>query len=167
LTLVRVDAVRGTDVAGPRPDPLTGSSARLHGWSADGSAVVSLYHVVDPAPDGVGHAWHDGDTFLADAAPRLLAVRPAAAPVDLVALPPGARHVEIAHNLLTAGRFGGPAPSFGDRVVDWLGPNLVAVAVLTGLVGVGVGLVVRRRRATAAVRRERRDAAPRSIRTLR
>jgi hypothetical protein len=98
LTLIRVDAARGIDVAGPRPDPFVGSGASLHGWRTDGTAVVSLWiwSLRRPEPDTSRSAIHS-----------------------------------------KPGTFGGPAPTFGGRLADWLGPNRVAVTILAGLAGGG------------------------------
>jgi hypothetical protein len=111
-------------------DQVSGLMPRLLGWLPDGSAVVEV---------------RVSTGFMADypAVPiyrtEVLALAPGGGRRELIGLPGNVHHVEVARDLVTAGRFGAaPAPTAA-RFADWargLLPHLfvvvVAVAALVG-----------------------------------
>ncbi len=123
FTLTYVDPHTGADARGPVVAPVRAVGARLLGWQSDGDAVVVLYS---------GHV-------------QVLALRDSAAPRALVSLPGATDRVDIARDLLD--RFGGPAPSLTDRLLDWLRALADDLAVLLGIVVSVYGVVMLRRRA--------------------
>lgn len=127
--LVYVDPESGNDVAGLPVDRLKGGLPRLLGWHANGSALIETRQVGD--------------------GPQVKAFHPGGGRTLLVDLPSQAHHVDVAADLLAAGRFGASPPAFGDRFQDWL---IGLVPRLLQVLGVIVVLVAarwywRRRRA--------------------
>jgi hypothetical protein len=157
LTLGYVDADRGTEVEGPPLDALTAAGADLLGWTDDGQAVVNAYRADADLSFPTDPPWHLDDTERAATPSRLLALRPGGWSTDLVALPPGARYVQVAHDLLVAGRFGGPAPGLTARLSDWTVPRAGQLGALVALlVAAVVGWNRWSRRHPVGARRPRR-----------
>jgi hypothetical protein len=106
----------------------------LLGWQSDGDAVVVL-----SAASGATSA----------TPPQVVALHPAGGHTALITVPRNANRIDVAGDLLD--RFGGPAPSIGDHVVDWLaargGPVIVVLSVVALLV---VARVIHRRRRSRA-----------------
>lgn len=101
-----------------------GQLPRLLGWLPDGSAVVRTYRPQTPAADDAGGA-------------ELVALRPDGGRARLVDLPASAHDVDVARDLLLAGRFGGTPPPLTDRLLDWLA-GMVGQLVWIGAVVVAV-----------------------------
>jgi hypothetical protein len=114
-------------------DHVTGWMPRLLGWLPDGSAVVE---VVEPTGRSIGPV----------ARPRVIALKPGGGRTMLVKLPPDAHRVELARDLVAAGRFGAEPPSVPARAADWLVGLVPTLLVIAAVVAVAiVGLRLRRR----------------------
>jgi hypothetical protein len=122
-------------------DAVVGSVPRLLGWRPDGAAVVLTHRPAVPSEPADEPARTPSDA-------RIVALVPGGGTTDLVDLPTGAYGVELAADLVRAGRFGGPTPGlltrFGDTlngIVEMVWPLAAAV-----LLGYGAWRVTRRLR---------------------
>jgi hypothetical protein len=141
LRISFVDAETGADASGPRFDKVTGMAVRLLGFEPDGSAVVAVFQP-PPAPAVVDWQPHDL-TWVGGV--KLLALHPGGGQTELVQLSKSVTYLDVARDLVGAGRFGGPAPSLPARWADWLPGLRVELTVLAVLVGVVVAISMRRR----------------------
>jgi len=97
-----LDPQTGAETPGPAYDAVDGMVAEVLGWPAGGDAVVLTYRSSAPA----GATAYEGDRH----EPRLLALHPGGGRDRLIALPPFVDRIDVARDLVVAGRFGGPAP---------------------------------------------------------
>jgi hypothetical protein len=134
-----VDSTYGIDVAGPYLGGFGALGARLLGWRSNGDAVVVRYEPVAGEPPPV----HAEPQSPAGGRAELVGIN-ATATYRLVALPGGTNRVDVAAQLLD--RFGGPSPSTGYRLADWLRTHLDDLFGLVAAVAVVTGVVVLRRR---------------------
>lgn len=128
--LAFVDLSSGAAQDGPAVDEVTSRVPRLLGWQPDGSPVVETYRQTQ--------------------GPQVVALHPGGGQRLLIDAPSQAHHVDIAADLLTAGHFGAPPPSLGDRVLDWLAGLAPRLLLWGGLAGalVAARWYWRRRRST-------------------
>jgi hypothetical protein len=110
-------------VTGPNLSTPPGYDTRLLGWQRDGGAVVTVVYPGQPDPgytfEVVGEPPGPG-SFGAEL--HLLALHQGGGHRDLVRVPRNTAGIDIARDLLDAGRFGGPVPSVPARLADWLVP---------------------------------------------
>ncbi|HEY2670214.1 MAG TPA: WD40 repeat domain-containing protein [Rugosimonospora sp.] len=97
-----LDPGSGATAAGPAFDPIDAMVVRVLGWQAGGDVVALTYRCSSP-PD---YPAYDSDLYR----PRLVALHPGGGQRNLIALPDYVRRIDIAHDAVTADRFGGPAP---------------------------------------------------------
>jgi hypothetical protein len=142
------------DVATGRPgpeggfDPVPGAVVRMAGWQRDGTAVFVAYQDQDLSYDQ-RPSMDLPAAYRTVTAATLLAVRPGGGTTQLIR-PEGVEvwDIDVAHDLLLDGRFGGPSPEPGAfppaRWLYWL--VLTPIAGLAGLALLVVLLVRSRRR---------------------
>jgi hypothetical protein len=139
LRMSYVDSRTGDDASGPRLDGFDALGARLLGWRTNGDAVVVRYQ---PA----GDSGLDADVMSPPGGrAELVGLSPGGGTRRLVSLPGGTNRVDVAAQLLD--RFGGPAPSIGYRLGDWLRTQFDDLLCLLAVIAVVVvGIVWWRRR---------------------
>ncbi|HEX5597291.1 MAG TPA: hypothetical protein VFX61_14935 [Micromonosporaceae bacterium] len=134
-TLSTIDPTTGAGLADLDLPAVSGVTAiRLLGWGPDGSALVVAYQ---PNPRGVPSVMGiDQRTSYGHVhTVRLLSLTPAAAPVTRMTAPDEVRAVDVADNLIAAGRTrvaDPPQDRFGPRIWFWLVVGLAVVAVFFG-----------------------------------
>jgi hypothetical protein len=140
-----LDAGTGTDAIGPELPAVTGMTVRAIGWRHGTDLVALAYRPVG----GLVSDSSDTDYYNVDSV-TLLALRPDGVTETLLRPPAGVVGLDLARDLVDAGRFGGPAPApavFPARwviVIPLLGLGLPALAVGLLLFGVTRRLVRRR-----------------------
>ncbi|GAA3386546.1 TolB family protein [Cryptosporangium minutisporangium] len=141
-----INATSGAPLTGGF-DRLTGSAVRVLGRSDSGELAVVRYRAgEDLSSDGAGTLRVDGDEveetdYRAVGDAELIGLGPTGDRRTLVTLPSGARHVDVAANLVAADRFDGRSP----RPMPWPAPFWVNAAVVVVLV-LAIWLVLRVRR---------------------
>jgi hypothetical protein len=129
-----LDAATGKPVGGPVLPGVTAMSIRAVGWTAGGDLVVTRH---EPEPDAVkepGQVWDD--TGWAETRHLTLVALGADGTVRTLLDPPGdVGTMDVAADLVRAGRFGGPAPAaaaFPARGIIWVtvGWSVFLAAVL-------------------------------------
>jgi hypothetical protein len=149
-----LDARTGAETAGPPLATVTGSAVRALGWRQGRDLVVLTYTPESGAHKTATGTWNDtGWTETGHVV--LKALRPDGSTQTLLDPPDGVLTMDVARDLMEAGRFGGPSSSasiFPARSIIWIA--LVPLALLV-LVAVVVLVAVIR-----LVRRHRRRVRP-------
>jgi hypothetical protein len=141
--LVFVDPASERDVGGAEFDRIHSQVPLLFGWHPNGDAIVTAYRQA-PLTNPTTIEWGGADGY----GLRVLGLRPGGGQTELIQVPRDVHSVDLARDLVVAGRFGGEPPSHGARVRDWLGGHTWQVTAVT--VGLALGIVIwRRRRAWA------------------
>ncbi|SHM96934.1 hypothetical protein [Cryptosporangium aurantiacum] len=144
--LDEVNAQTGAPVAGSF-DRLTGSSVRVLGQFFDGTVAVVRYRANDDvSSDSAGTLTVDGDEveetgYRAVSSAELLGLTSSGDQRTLVSLPPGARHVDVAADLIDGNRFDGRS----SRPMPWPAPFWVNTAAV-GVALLAIWLAYRVRR---------------------
>jgi hypothetical protein len=140
-----LDAATGRPAAGPRLPVVTGSAVRALGWSRGRDLVVLRHQPEDDAYRASDDEYWNDTGWEETGHITLLALEPGGGTRTLLDPPDGVLTMDVARDLLEAGRFGGPTPRaapFPARGV--IGVALVPIVALTlGAAGL-VLLVVRR-----------------------
>nr|BFE58850.1 hypothetical protein GCM10020063_033760 [Dactylosporangium thailandense] len=148
--LSTLDVATGDLAFRPRFDPVSGAAARVAGWQRDGTAVVVAYR--DQEDDGTGSAAYDLPVaYRTVSAADLLALHRGGGTTRLIQ-PDGVDvwDIDVAHDLLLDGRFGGPSPDpAAFPAASWLYWVTLTPAVLLLLVAGLIVRAVRRRRSVA------------------
>lgn len=105
-----LDARTGADVSGPGLAPVTGSAVRALGWSQGGSLVALRYTPEHDAHKTTPVGWNDTGWYETGHI-TLIALGPDGSVATLLDPPDGVLTMDVAADLLAAGRFGGPASS--------------------------------------------------------
>ena len=141
-----IDATTGGPLVA-RFERLTGSSVRILAQLDSGELAVVRYRAGDElSSDSTGVLRVDGDEvdetdYRAVDSAELLGLGPGGDRRTLVTLPPGARHVDVAADLVARDRFDGPS----SRPMPWPAPFWVnALVVLVLLLAIWLALRVRR-----------------------
>ncbi|HEX7746656.1 MAG TPA: WD40 repeat domain-containing protein [Micromonosporaceae bacterium] len=158
--IVYVDAATGRAVDGPTFHPVRGIDARVVGWRGNGDAMATVFQPVEPTyPDKpmptVGGVWPNDGGWGAENV-ELVALHPGGGRTELVRLPDYASEVDVALDLLSADRFGGPVPSIRARLADWLVPWTRRLALIAAVVAAVIA--VRRWRSARAYGRYLKSA---------
>lgn len=132
-----LDAERGVEVSGPRFDDVVGIGARLLGWQRNGDAVMVRHDANKVVHNGPMRATWDGTDSSVVGNVELIALHPGGGRARLVELPAGAMQVDVPRDLVEAGAFGGPSPSWVEG-----GVRQMAGAVTPIVLGLGPALVV-------------------------
>jgi hypothetical protein len=149
-----LDAATGVDSTGPVPAPVTAMAVRMMGWRYGTDVVAMTYR---PEPDASSDGGNDTD-FWAVGGVKLVALRADGATEVLLDPPDHVVGMDVAQDLLEAGRFGGPArepTALPARPLILLPITAMAAPVFLVLLGL-VGWRLARRRSAA-----RRAAATR------
>ncbi|MEV0810117.1 hypothetical protein [Micromonospora sp. NPDC050200] len=136
-----LDVATGRDVTGPTLAPVRGQALRALGWR-HGTDLVALRYEAEPGAAMIGD-WNDTG-YWETGHVQLVALRPDGETETLLDPPREVWSMDVARDLLEAGRFGGPpvrARPFPARPVI-----LLAVVPPALLLAVAVGLVVLWRR---------------------
>jgi hypothetical protein len=142
-----LDAATGRPVAGPAFAAVTGMAVRALGWTRFGELVVLRYLPEQDATKTSGQEWNDTGWYETGHV-TLLALAPDGSTRTLLDPPDGVLTMDVARDLLTAGRFGGPSPTAS--ILPARGIILVALVpagILTAVIaGATFAIVWRRRR---------------------
>ncbi|MGI5151033.1 hypothetical protein ACQEVC_32510 [Plantactinospora sp. CA-294935] len=151
-----LDAATGRPLPGAGFPVVTGQAVRALGWANGRELVVLRYEPERGAYKARDRGWNDTGWYETGHV-TLLALGPDGSTRTLIDPPDDVLTMDVAQDLLTAGRFGGPsstAAMFPARGVIWVAAvPLGCLAVVVGLVALAVVAAVRRRR------RARRNAA--------
>jgi hypothetical protein len=148
-----LDARTGADVAGPALPVVAGSALRALGWT-NGRDLVALAYSPYEARPADNSAWNDTG-WVETSHVTLLALRPDGTTATLLDPPDGVLNLDVPHDLLAAGRFGGPASHaamFPARLLFWV--PAVLLVVLLAAASAATTMVVRtlRRRMRPRIR---------------
>jgi len=152
-----LDTRTGTPTAGPRLEPVTGMAIRALGWSQGRDLVILRYEPEQDARKTRNREWNDTG-WSETGHVTLVALAPDGSTRVLIDPPDSVLTMDVAHDLLEAGRFGGPSPTaamFPARRII-----LVAVVPVAGLLlvaGMLVALLVHCRRSQRAATRSSRN----------
>jgi WD40 repeat protein len=98
-----LDPRSGAETPDPTYDAVDGMVAEVLGWQPDGDVVVLTYRSSTPT----GGTVYEGDRR----EPQLLVLHAGGGRDRLIALPAFVDRIDVAHDLVVADRFGGPAPA--------------------------------------------------------
>ena len=144
--LVTLDAATGQAGTDGGFDQVPGAVVRVAGWQRDGTAVVVTYQDEDDPHYNREPSMDVPAAYRTVSAANLLAMRPGGGTIQLIR-PEGVQiwDIDVAHDLVVDGRFGGPSPEPAAFPAAWwlYWLALTPTAVLLLLVGV---VVTRRRR---------------------
>lgn len=152
-TLGFLDPDTGEPAVTTNRPSVTGMAVRALGWTDDGELVLLRHTPETGAAKEPGVEWDDTGWYETGHV-TLLGVRPDGSVRTLLEPPDGVLTMDVAADLIAAGRFGGPPSTssmFPARPVVLVAVVPLAVATLVGLTI--VGLIIR------GVRRRRRRAA--------
>lgn len=148
-TLGFLDPRSGQPVTTPTRPSVTGMSVRAVGWTDDGELVLLRHTPERGAAKEPGADWDDTGWFETGHV-TLLGVRPDGPVRTLLDPPDGVLTMDVAADLIAAGRFGGPPSEAGvlpARPIVWLVAAPLLGVTLVGLAIAGLIIRWRHRRA--------------------
>ncbi|MDG4786863.1 hypothetical protein O7626_13140 [Micromonospora sp. WMMD1102] len=144
-----LDAATGRPLPGPGFPVVTGSAVRALGWAGGRDLVVLRYEPEYGVQKTRDREWNDTGWYETGHV-TLLALAPDGSIRTLIDPPDDVLTMDVAQDLLTADRFGGPsstAAMFPARDIIWVAAVPAAcLAVVIGLVTLAVVRAIRRRR---------------------